>query len=357
MRFTFGQRDNGEESRESSDTKAESPEARHKRDDDDQGEQEQQDETPKPVGFWHPSLKHVRLEAFSKWILTTGILMAFILGCLSLYWAVFYNLPQNLGALVVYVVDFDGAFAPYNDVTPVVGPAITQLAEQMVNGATPTLAYTIVEPSVFNNDPMQVRQAVYDWEAWAAIIINPNATSLLSAAIQNGNTSYDPLGACQLVFIDSRDDTNWYDFLNPQLSMFQTEATSMVGEMWTKQVMQEAATNTALVTNAARVPQALSPAIGFSQYNLRPFFPYTAIPAVSIGLIYLIIISFFSFSFYLPIHQKVCTHNQIVIMLTSSSTSNLKAIRPSSFGSLSYGDGSQLSVPTLCCRYRTVSSL
>lgn len=29
------------------------------------------------------------------------------------------------------------------------------------------------------------------------------------------------------------------------------------------------------------------------------------IPSVSIGLIYLIIISFFSFAFYLPIHFKV----------------------------------------------------
>jgi hypothetical protein len=52
------------------------------------------------------------------------------------------------------------------------------------------------------------------------------------------------------------------------------------------------------------VPQAINPAIGFSQYNLRPFFPYTSIPAVSIGLIYLIIVSFFSFSFYLPIHMQ-----------------------------------------------------
>jgi len=33
-------------------------------------------------------------------------------------------------------------------------------------------------------------------------------------------------------------------------------------------------------------------------------YPYQTIPAISVGLIYLIIISFFSFSFYLPIHFK-----------------------------------------------------
>ena len=51
-------------------------------------DEEQQDKTPTPVGFWHPTLKAVRLEAFRKWTLTTGFLMAFILCCLSIYWGV-----------------------------------------------------------------------------------------------------------------------------------------------------------------------------------------------------------------------------------------------------------------------------
>lgn len=37
--------------------------------------------------------------------------------------------------------------------------------------------------------------------------------------------------------------------------------------------------------------------------DLRPFEPSTAIPAVTIGLIYLIMVAFFSFSFLLPIHN------------------------------------------------------
>ena len=91
-----------------------------------------------------------------------------------------------------------------------------------------------------------------------------------------------------------------------------TQAVSTIGEQWTKMVMQDAASNPSLVRNAAQVPQALSPAVGFSEYNLRPFYPYTTIPAVSIALIYLIIISFFSFSFYLPIHFKVCNTHSII---------------------------------------------
>lgn len=270
-------------------------------------DKEKQGGPPAPVGFWSPELKHIRHEAFLKWTITTVLLMAFILGCLSIYWGVFLHVESNLSSLVVYVVDFDGQAAPYNTsgIQPIVGPAIVQLAQQMVQSSTPTLGYGSLPPSHFNYDPLQVRKAVYDFDAWAAIIINPNATAMLYSAVQNANTSYDPRGACQLVYEDSRDDTNWYDFINPLITQFQTEATSMVGEQWARQVLQNATTNQTLARNIAQVPQAISPAIGFSMYNLRPFYPYVTIPAVSIGLIYLIIISFFSFSFYLPIHFKV----------------------------------------------------
>lgn len=39
---------------------------------------------PTPVGFWDPRLSHVRKEAMSKWLLTTVVLMCFILGVLSI---------------------------------------------------------------------------------------------------------------------------------------------------------------------------------------------------------------------------------------------------------------------------------
>lgn len=179
-----------------------------------------------------------------------------------------------------------------------------QLGRSMVASGKPTLGWGPLPPSRFNYDPIQVRQEVYDFKAWAAIIINPNATSMLYSAVQNGNTSYDPLGAIQLVYQDARDDTIWYDFMLPLVSEFMTEAQSMVGSEWTRMVLQNATTDRTLLTNIARVPQALSPAIGYSQYNLRPFYPYQTIPAVTVGLIYLIIISFFSFAFYLPVWMQ-----------------------------------------------------
>ena len=223
-----------------------------------------------------------------------------------MYWAVLFNVEQNLSSLNIFVVDFDGTQAPYNGVTPLVGPTITQTTQKMISSGQSGnhLGFVTVNPAVFDHDPMQVRQAVYDQKAWAAIVINANATALLQQAVQQGNASYDPLGACQQIWVEARDQDTYYSYILPQLSSLETEVTSMFGQMWTRMVLQ----NTSIpVTNLQAAPQALSPAIGFSRFSLRPFTPAVMTPAVTIGLIYLIILAFFSFTFYLPIYSKLIT--------------------------------------------------
>lgn len=115
------------------------------------------------------------------------------------------------------------------------------------------------------------------------------------------------MGAAQIVYVQARDETTYSNYIIPQLLQFQSSVTSMFGQQWASQVLDQAATDDSIMTNIRNTPQAVSPAIGFSTFNLRPFTPPVSTPAVSIGLIYLIIISFFSFSFYLPVHTKYIT--------------------------------------------------
>lgn len=223
----------------------------------------------------------------------------------DLDWATFHHLPGNIKKLVVYVVDMDGT-GPYSASAtghaPIVGPAITELATRMSQQSV-TLGYRVMSGEAFKNDPVQVRLAVYKQEAWASIVINPNATALLYSAVQTGNSSYDPLGACQVTYVEARDETTWHNYIQPLLDQFIIQATTTASRRWASVALQNAS-DPAVLANLRAAPQALSPAIGFSRYNLRPFYPYVAEPTVTIALIYLIIISFFSFSFYLPIHLK-----------------------------------------------------
>lgn len=113
---------------------------------------------------------------------------------------------------------------------------ITQAAQTLVNSDMPSLGFINVPPSHFNNDPIQVRQSIYDFHAWAAIVINANATALLRAAITEGNSSYDPMGALQVIYVQARDDSTIDNYIMPMLSSFQSDTLGMFGSMWTKTV-------------------------------------------------------------------------------------------------------------------------
>ena len=211
-----------------------------------------------------------------------------------------YPLPTNLEALTIAVVSFDGQSAPYTGTTPLVGQAMKKAVEKELMNPE-TLGWMIRPASEFNYDPIAVRQAVYDQDFWAAIYVNNNATALLMRAVETGDSPYDPTGAAQVIYNEARDATTVDDYILPFLYETQIEIISSFGPEWAQRVLSNSSLDKATY---AKVPQALSPAIGFSTYNLRPFFPYVATPAVTIGLIYLIILAFFSFPFFLPIHMK-----------------------------------------------------
>lgn len=88
-----------------------------------------------------------------------------------------------------------------------------------------------MSPAAFDYDVMRVRAAIYDEKAWAALIINPNATALAMQAIQQGNTSYDPAGAFQLIIVSAREDTTIYSYGQPfsALLVLDGDETNMSG--------------------------------------------------------------------------------------------------------------------------------
>ncbi|OCK85004.1 hypothetical protein K432DRAFT_413608 [Lepidopterella palustris CBS 459.81] len=171
--------------------------------------------------------------------------------------------PNKLStSLGVWVVDFDGQVAPYLDDDPIVGIIATRAVETLIDSGIIHPGCRFRTPADFWNDPMRVRESVYNQDTWAAVVMNPNATAMLRAAVEQGNTSYDPKRTGQIIVNSARDQNV-----------------------------------------ASTIPQALSPGVAFTRYDLRPFGPPIATPAVSIGQTYLIILSF-SFTFFLPIHMK-----------------------------------------------------
>ncbi|KAI1388189.1 MNNG and nitrosoguanidine resistance protein [Hypoxylon trugodes] len=260
------------------------------------------EEPHRSAGFWDPRMKKIRGEVVYLWVRMLIILMLFVTGVLSLYWAVLFHVSKNLPALNVHVVDFDGQVAPYGDVTPLVGPAVKAALQKMTSSPTQsTLGFEIISPEQYAFDPLAVRQAVYDWHCWAAVIVNPNATALLQSSVATGNASYDPTGAVQIIIQSARQETTSSSYIVPQLQAFVRQFSAEFGPMWTANVMSNSSLSRDAIANASA---AVNPGVSPLQIDLRPFGPASATPSVSIGLIYLIIVAFFSFAFFLPIHMK-----------------------------------------------------
>ncbi|KAI8936110.1 hypothetical protein NX059_007609 [Plenodomus lindquistii] len=253
------------------------------------------------VGFWHWSMAGVRLHVLKLWFRTNFILAVAIMTFLCLFWGALFRQNNKVKDLSIWVVDFDGQ-APYGAVTPFVGPFVTRAIQNTIDEGGVVPGYTFATPQQFDNDPLKVRESVYDFHAWASVVINSNATALLEAAVRDGNTSYDPLGACQITFNSARDQTTASSYIVPSLTALQKRIIHEFGRAWIQHLLESNVTASEM--NLDLSPQAISPGIQFTVYDLRPFGPPIATPAVSIGLIYLIIISFFSFTFFLPIHMK-----------------------------------------------------
>lgn len=205
-----------------------------------------------------------------------------------------------MGNLTVWVVDFDAHLDGKEN--PIVGPAIVKVASMAIS--TPqSLTYKIRSPAEFDYDPRALKQAIYDEHAYAAVIVSPNATGLLLNAIRTGDSFYNPSGAAELVTISARDQTTYSSYIQPALNDFEREVIAYFGPRWVERLASQ--NNTLAQLLRTHAPQAVNPAIGFKRIDLRPFSPAVAVPAVTVGLIYLIILAFFIFPFLMPVHMQL----------------------------------------------------
>ncbi|KAH8703015.1 hypothetical protein BGW36DRAFT_422596 [Talaromyces proteolyticus] len=252
------------------------------------------------IPLWHNELRGFRSHVVLRWALTVLGLAVFILTALSIFSGALYLTETKLSSLTIWIVDFDSLIPPYDSLDAVIGPLVTEMIMTQSSQTMGGLNFVTRPPINFQNNPMAVRQKVYNEDAYAAIIINANATSSLQESIAFKDASYDPLGAAQIIYNSARDETTYYNYIIPTLNQLKQVALDGFGPRWIEILTKNGLTN---ISNVP--PQALNPAIGFTEIDLRPFGPAVATPAVSIGLIYLIIISFFAFPFLIPIHSQL----------------------------------------------------
>ncbi|BFZ62308.1 hypothetical protein YB2330_003399 [Saitoella coloradoensis] len=233
--------------------------------------------------FWAPELKNQRRHAFKLIGLVLLLTTVFMWLTLPIYWGSYWQQPQNRWRQSVCILDLDSVAS---GTAAVLGPAIIQATTQdrqnqfhlgwTVKDLTTIPNYTDMGGSVW------AHHAVQNQDCWAAVVIHSNATSAVLAAVNSDVSTYDPTGAMGFFYSEGRSYLTVDQWIPPQGISVLSRGLGIANAAFAAQV---------LTTVPTSIP---APAFGFSEYNVNPITHFAALPAVSIGMLYLLLYTFFT---------------------------------------------------------------
>ncbi|KAJ7268140.1 hypothetical protein B0H12DRAFT_1178979 [Mycena haematopus] len=201
-----------------------------------------------------------------------------IFAVFSIYWASVWSSPHH--TLPGWIVDFDGG---------AVGQFVSGALSAMDPG-TNGVAWEVVNASRFPGGITQLENAIVEEKAWYAITINSGATANLAAAFSAADaSSYN--GSLAITFMGNEARN---ELIFPIHSALATKQLDAVALQFALHFLQNnVSTSANAVSILSKAPQLAAQPIYFTLNNLRPFDVPVASAVTFVGLIYLLILSFF----------------------------------------------------------------
>ncbi|KAG8947115.1 hypothetical protein FRC04_010966 [Tulasnella sp. 424] len=264
------------------------------------GHREAEDEALAPAGprkfqhgFWDPEVAHLRAIYMKILGLTVILLICAMWICFSTYWGSLGETAQHVPNLKGLVINRDGTDGA-------LGQAIVAAfeANSRGEGVAPKahLTWVVTDSSALpTND--DVAFAVVEEHAWAAVVVNSGATSLLTSARSSGNSSYDPRTAITFYYNQGRNEIAANSFIVPYTTALLQSTLTALNEKFNSDFFgtltssANEASQQAL-TAVVQAPQTVSQPFSYEPVNLRPYTKTAAQAPLLVGQIYLIIFTF-----------------------------------------------------------------
>ncbi|KAI0357269.1 hypothetical protein OH77DRAFT_1399501 [Trametes cingulata] len=237
------------------------------------------------AGFFSPALAPMRRRYFIIIGRATLLIIALMWICLPVYWGALANSAKMTGNLEAWFIDRDGSR---------VGRGLTQ-AVQKYSAPGPQLNWKFFSGSDVGDDSDIIDMVLQD-QVWVAVVVQPNATTRLSAARVNGDETYDPSTAVKVYYSQARNEIATGNYIVPLTTQMLQATTSAYATSTAQRVFAQINSNgepnaTALQM-IANAPQTISPAISWTMVNLRPYQAPAAQAATLVGNIFLCIFAF-----------------------------------------------------------------
>lgn len=252
------------------------------------------------VSFFNPKLKSHRGKMIKQFGMIYTIMLVFILGVFSIYWGAFYQRNSRLKNLNMLVVIEDEAV---NGVEPVIGNTIREILD------TPEARgrgnWIIHDTEEFRREASErgntveeeIERRIHHQLYWSSIYVTRNASYNYRNLILENDSSVNSSALINSYYETGRDFINMQAYVTPQVEFIQG--------LWLHR--QSALQSLFNDTDSFTLNQAsrLAEPITFDMHDRIPYTnPVLAAPS-QVGLIYIIILTFFQVNMFTNVHQEV----------------------------------------------------
>ncbi|KPV77518.1 uncharacterized protein RHOBADRAFT_51362 [Rhodotorula graminis WP1] len=287
------------------------------------GEPFNSDNASTKVSLMDPRLRDGRKAFLKAAALGLALTTLCMFAVLPIYWGSYFRLPDNLYRLTVGLIDLDSPGAAATGRMAVLGPALISAPSRITYKYK--VGYTTLDNTQFDisgatgGNPRGVdvhqwaAEAVQNEDYFAVVIANANATSAAVSAFEQlvggAQTSYMAQGALTLYYSEGRNFETVDQWLTPDITRLINTYTVPQAS---RELVAQLAPRLAGLGDAAYAginQTALSSVLSrpFSQatWNLRPVDEFAGIPATTVGMLYLLVFTYFVSLFAFNARQSI----------------------------------------------------
>ncbi|KAF5094393.1 hypothetical protein D0Z03_002101 [Geotrichum reessii] len=234
------------------------------------------------VNLFNESLHQLHLKIIVKSGITLLYMAVLILAILSVFWASMFNRSNRVHNLNIWVMDYDNG---------PIGHSLINITEGLAAASPQNLGYQTVTPEQYGKPLSEIEIDINNEVAWGALVIQPNASSRLQNAILN-NTPYDPNQVATLYFSEGRQNIVIDEIILPLITN--------LNDSWVTTYKSDLLTNLTTTFNQSQLgalvstnPYVITNPVSINLFNTSPVVGDVSAAILSVGLIFLIIVSFF----------------------------------------------------------------
>ncbi|QRV98234.1 nitrosoguanidine resistance protein SNG1 [Ceratobasidium sp. AG-Ba] len=199
--------------------------------------------------------------------------------CVPVYWGSLASTADKGPSLKAWIIDRDGGE---------VGLAVSQgLIATTQRGTKQHLGWQQIAADQIGD----IGAAIVDEQAWAAVVVNLEASTKLAAARASGDSSYDPTTAITFYYAQARNEQASGTYINPLTTNALTQILREFNSKSTASYLNSIAGNMTALQTATSAPWALN-GVWWTTENLRPYNAPVTTAITLVGQIYLCIFAF-----------------------------------------------------------------